>query len=202
MSSKRNNNSSKSSQKSVDKSIEKNECNSHSSNDKNSESNRHLENTTQQKEHSNELKVGQKASSSRLPIYTANGNINRQRHHSDGQSGQQLNNSCRIHGIRGQNPIYGILCDQNTSTYALPDEIKALHSSHRCSNRGKSRSVPTSNLVSTQTSPASTPLTPTDSRRKLSNNRNALTPTSTPSRSGSKSSLSTASHTTRSSVQK
>ncbi len=200
MSSKRNNNSSKSLQKSVNKSIERNECNNHSSNGMNCESNRDLVNTkSQEKQDSNEPKVVQKASCSRLPIYTANGNIRR---HSDGQSGQQLNNSCRIHGIRGQNRIYGVLCDQNTSTYVLPDEIRALHSTHRCSNSGKSRSVPASNLVSTQTSPASTPLTPTDSRRKLSNNRNALTPTSTPSRSGSKSSLSMTSQTTRSSIQK
>ena len=155
------------------------------------------------------------ATNSHIPRYTGN----RQRRHSDNQSsGSRLpdnccdfnqtdaKNVCSIHGIRSSNDmlLYQLLQDMNLNPNQcqIPDQIKALHKNHVCSNVGKSRSVPTSKLNSVLTTPLSSPSTPTDSRKMSFNRNNSLSQTSTPLRQ-SKSSLSmTSQPLTRHSNQK
>ena len=159
------------------------------------------------------------ASNSHIPRYTGG----RQRRHSDNQpnarigdnycdlserdaerDGSLVKNICSIHGMRSPNDmlLYEMLqnMDLNPNQCQIPDQIKALHKNHVCSNVGKSRSVPNSKMNSVLTTPLSTPSTPTDSRR-MSFNRNPLSQMSTPLRQ-SKSSLSMTSQITRHSNQK
>ncbi|XP_054159882.1 DIS3-like exonuclease 2 [Oppia nitens] len=147
---------------------------------------------------------------SQIPRYIGGG---RQRRHSDSQSksgvthNHQTNahssNGCLIHGIRSSNDnlLYQMLQTLDLSNNQIPDQIRTIHENHVCSNIGKSRSVPTSKLTSRQTTPFSTPSTPTDSRR-LSANRSTLSHTSSPLRQSKSSLTMPSSYSNRTTSQK
>ncbi|CAG2110098.1 unnamed protein product, partial [Medioppia subpectinata] len=141
---------------------------------------------------------------SQIPRYTPS---TRERRHSENSSAAMTgkrgewngsvncHSGCHIHGIRSPTNMlfYEMLQTMSLTDRQVPDQIRAIHKNHVCSNVGKSRSVPTSKMPSSMTTPLSTPSTPTDSRR-MPFHRNTSSQTSSPSRE-TKTSFSTTRHT-------